>query len=29
MRSGGKEMWGRGPALYKHNYYMFQDEAQG
>jgi hypothetical protein len=21
MRSGGKGMWGRGPALYKHNYY--------
>ncbi len=20
MRSGGKGMWGRGPALYKHNY---------
>jgi hypothetical protein len=19
MRSGGKGMWGRGPALYKHN----------
>ena len=21
MRSGGKGMWCRGPALYKHNYY--------
>ncbi len=21
MRSGGKGMWGRGPTLYKHNYY--------
>jgi hypothetical protein len=21
MRSGGKGMWGRGPALYKQNYY--------
>jgi hypothetical protein len=21
MRSGGKGMWGRGPALYKHNYF--------
>jgi hypothetical protein len=23
MRSGGKGMWGRGPALYKHNYYYY------
>jgi hypothetical protein len=22
MRSGGKGMWGRGPALYKQNYYI-------
>jgi hypothetical protein len=22
MRSGGKGMWGRGPALYKHNYFF-------
>jgi hypothetical protein len=21
MRSGGKGMWGRGPALYKQNYF--------
>jgi hypothetical protein len=23
MRSGGKGMWGRGPALYKHNFYYY------
>jgi len=22
MRSGGKGMWGQGPALYKQNYYI-------
>jgi hypothetical protein len=26
MRSGGKGMWGRGPALYKHNYYYLNDK---
>jgi hypothetical protein len=25
MRSGGKGMWGRGPALYKQNYYKKKD----
>ncbi len=27
MRSGGKGMWGRGPALYKHNYYFYMIEG--
>jgi hypothetical protein len=28
MRSGGKGMWGRGPALYKHNYYYYYNSSR-
>ncbi len=28
MRSGGKGMWGLGPALYKHNYFFKKEDER-